>query len=182
MRSQTAALPRFPSSMRPISQFGIATGDVFGSLCPIPRRCWRSSVLLDVIQNAYRDSLLRHLFVMSHIYCGVTNALLFWLKRNRKLSLQQTRLSSVKMPSKKGSLSAILSKAKRRKLSLRQEKDNEATRRLDSQRQRSARRRIAKATTKTSSPVNERANDEHRCLSQHALSMCVNNHVLLEYS
>ena len=39
-----------------IYDFGIATGDVFGSL--------RSSVLLDVMSS----------IVTSHIYCGITNA------------------------------------------------------------------------------------------------------------
>ena len=140
-----------------------------------------ADVHLYFLMSSYAYSLLRHLCDVAH-YCGVTNALLFWLKRDKKLSLQQTRLYTVKMPPKKRSLSAISLKAKRRKLSLRQEKDTEATSQLDSQRQRSARRRIAKATTKTSSPVNERVNDEHRCLSQHVLSTCVNNHVMLKYS
>ena len=60
----------------------IATGDVFSSLCPIRMHRWHSSVVLDVILWIL---IVASPIVMSHIYCGVTNALLFWLKQSNKV-------------------------------------------------------------------------------------------------
>ena len=119
--------------------------------------------------SSYAYSLLRHLCDVAHLLWRHKRSAVL-AKARQKVVVTANPPVHCQMPPQKRSLSAISSKAKGRKLSLRQEKDNEATSQLDSQRQRSARRRIAKATTKIPSPVNERVNDEHRCLSQHVLS------------